>query len=325
MRSTFLLIICILTLDTIAGCKSAKSGKSDGVSAKAVEGSENETVENKENETVENKKDVNERRGDVRDARLASKDGTRIAFEKTGAGPGRVIIVSGALAHRASPGVKPLAAKLSEHFTVYTYDRRGRGESTDVQPYSVEREIEDIEAILNDAGGSAYLYGVSSGAALALQAAAKLGPTKVPRLAIYEPPYGQDAKAFARQKEGVNALVRTGKPGEAIAFFMSEIGTPPEAIEDMKRSPEWGAMKKVEFTLAYDYAVLGDGAVPQEIAEAVTVPTLVLTGEKTMAFMRPTADRIASLMPRAQRKTLQGQTHQAEAKSVAPVLIEFFK
>jgi pimeloyl-ACP methyl ester carboxylesterase len=316
MRS-FLLIICILTLNSIAGCKSEKSEKADGVSAKAVEGSENKTVENK--------KDLNERRDGVGDARLASKDGTRIAFEKTGAGPGRVIIVSGALAHRTSPGVTPLAAELSEHLTVYTYDRRGRGESTDVQPYSVEREIEDIEAILNDAGGSAYLYGVSSGAALALQAAAKLGPTKVPRLAIYEPPYGQDAKAFARQKEGVNALIRTGKPGQAIAFFMSEVGTPPEAIEGMKRSPEWGAMKKVEFTLAYDYAVLGDGAVPQEIAKAVTVPTLVLTGEKTMAFMGPTADRIASLMPGAQRRTLEGQTHQAEAKAVAPVLIEFFK
>jgi pimeloyl-ACP methyl ester carboxylesterase len=317
MRLSFLLIICILTLDSIAGCKSEKSEKSDRVSAKAVEGSENGTLENR--------KDVNERRGDVRDARLASKDGTRIAFEKAGAGPGRVIIVSGALAHRTSRGVEPLAAKLSEHLTVYTYDRRGRGESTDVQPYSVDREIEDIEAIINDAGGSAYLYGVSSGAALALQAAARLGPTKVTKLAIYEPPYGQDPKAFARQKEGVNALVRTGKPGEAIAFFMSEIGTPPEAIEGMKRSPEWADMKKVEFTLAYDYAVLGDGAVPQDVAKAVTVPTLVLTGEKTMPFMHPTADRIASLMPRAQRKTLPGQTHQAEPEAVAPVLIEFFK
>jgi pimeloyl-ACP methyl ester carboxylesterase len=149
------------------------------------------------------------------------------------------------LAHRNLYGDKPLIAKLSEHFTVYVYDRRGRGESTDVQPYAVEREIEDIEALINDTGGSAYLYGVSSGAALALQTAAKLGPAKVLKLALYEPPYGQEKQDFAKQKQRINELVRTGKPGEAVAFFMSEVGTPPEVIEGMKGSPDWDAIKTI--------------------------------------------------------------------------------
>ena len=252
-----------------------------------------------------------------------SKDGTRIAFEKTGNGPA-VIVVSGALSHRGLYRDASLPAKLSEHFTVYLYDRRGRGESTDVQPYAVEREIEDIEALLNDAGGSGYLYGVSSGAALALQAAAKLGPAKVTKLAMYEPPYGQKKQEFANQKQRVNELVRTGKPGDAAAFFMSAIGTPPDAMDAMKRSPEWEAIKKIDFTLAYDFAVLGDGEVPQDVVKAIQVPTLVMNGDKSMDFMGPTADRIAALIPRAQRKTLEDQTHQAAGEVVAPVLIDFF-
>jgi pimeloyl-ACP methyl ester carboxylesterase len=252
-----------------------------------------------------------------------SKDGTRIAFEKTGSGPA-VIVISGALSHRSLYRDQSLPARLSEHFTVYLYDRRGRGESTDVQPYAVEREIEDIEALLDDAGGAAYLYGVSSGAALALQAAAKLGPGKVTKLAIYEPPYGQEQQAFATQKQRVSELVRTGEPGEAAAFFMTAIGTPPDAVDAMKRSPEWEAIKKIDFTLEYDFAVLGDGGVPQETVKAIRVPTLVMNGEKSMDFMHPTADRIAALIPHAQRKTLKGQTHQAAAEAMAPVLVEFF-
>ena len=255
--------------------------------------------------------------------RATSKDGTQIAFEKSGSGPA-VVIVSGALAQRSLIDDRTIVAKLAEHFTVYIYDRRGRGESTDVQPYAVEREIEDIEALLNDAGGSGYLYGVSSGGALSLQAAAKLGPTKVPKLAIYEPPYGQEPQDFATQKQRVSEIVRTGKPGEAAAFFLSAIGTPPEALEEMKRSPAWEAIQKMDFTLVYDYAVLGDGAVPEDVVKAIRVPTLVMNGEKSMPFMHATADRIAALIPDAERKTVQGQTHQVAGEVMAPVLIEFF-
>ena len=303
MRTIPLLIISLAS-SSIAGCKSDKTAP----------------VEDRERKTMEKPKD--EQRGDVYEARVTSRDGTEIAFDKAGKGPA-VIVVSGALSHRELLGDE-LVAELSERLTVYTYDRRGRGESTDVKPYAVEREIEDIQALIQHAGHSAYLYGVSSGAALALQAAAKLGPAEVSKLALYEPPYGQDSSAFAEQKQRINELVKTGEPGEAAEFFMVAIGTPPEGIQRMKRSREWEAIKKMDFTLAYDYAVLGDGAVPQEIARAVTIPTLVMNGGNSMDFMQPTADRIAKPMARAERKTLEGQTHQVEAHVVAPLLIEFF-
>jgi pimeloyl-ACP methyl ester carboxylesterase len=250
----------------------------------------------------------------------ASRDGTRIAFEKVGTGPA-IILVGGALSHR--DGGKPLAGKLMDRFTVYTYDRRGRGESGDTKPYAVDRELEDLAALVEHAGNQAYLYGVSSGGALALQAAVKLGPEKVPKLALYEPPYGQDERDFNAQKDRISQLVQTGKPGDAAAFFFSAIGTPPHVLEDMKRSPDWERIKKVDFTLAYDYAVLGNGTVP-DTAKLITIPTLVMDGEKSIAFLHPTADRIAELIPNAQRKTIKGQTHQAAPEAVAPLLIEFF-
>ena len=253
---------------------------------------------------------------------VTSRDGTRIAYEKTGNGPA-LIIVNGALSHRKLYGDTALQRMLAQHFTTYTYDRRGRGESADVQPYAVEREIEDIEALINDAGGQAYLYGISSGAVLALRTAATLGPTKVTKLALYEPPYGQETQEFEQQKQQVNAIIKSGTPGEAAAFFLAELGTPPDALEGMKASPEWDAIKKIDFTLAYDFEVLGNGTVPADIASTIAVPTLVMDGEKSMDFMHATADQVAKLVPNAQRKTLPGQTHQAEAGAVAPVLIAF--
>lgn len=249
----------------------------------------------------------------------ASSDGTRIAFERAGNGPA-LVIVGGALSDRK--GGKPLVGKLRDRFTVYTYDRRGRGESSDTKPYSVDREVEDLGALIEQAGGKAHVYGVSSGAALALQAAAKLGPEKVPKLALYEPPYGQDVRDFNAQKDRVKELVQTGKPGDAAAFFFSAIGTPPQVIEDMKRSPNWEGIRKIDFTLAYDYAVLGNGTVPQTV-QWISVPTLVMDGEKSMGFIRPSADRLADLIPKSQRKTIKGQTHQAAPEAVAPLLIEF--
>ncbi|HLP24339.1 MAG TPA: alpha/beta hydrolase [Acidobacteriota bacterium] len=259
-------------------------------------------------------------------ATVTSRDGVKIAFEKTGSGPA-LILVGGALSSRS--GGKPLAARLAEHFTVYVFDRRGRGDSTDAPAYAVEREIDDLAALIAEAGGSACLYGVSSGAALALQAAAKLGPDKVSKLALYEPPYGLDDEKqraeFAAQKRRVNELIETGEPGDAATYFMAAIGMPPQVLEKLKSSPEWDAMKKIDFTLAYDYVVLGDGTVPEVIARSIAVPTLVLDGEKTMDFMHATADRLATLIPGAERKTLAGQTHQAAPEVTAPVLTEFFK
>lgn len=249
-----------------------------------------------------------------------SKDGTKLAFEKVGKGAA-LIIVGGALSERN--GGKPLAGKLSKDFTVYVYDRRGRGESGDTQPYTVAREIEDLDALIEKAGGNAYVYAVSSGAALALQAAAKLGPTKVTKLAVYEPPYGQNSKEFDEQKERIDQLVENGKPGDAAEYFFTAVGTPPPALQDMKRSPAWEGFKKLDYTLAYDYAVLGNGDIPDNV-EQITIPTLVLTGEKTLPFIPPTADRLAQVIPGAQRKVIAGQSHQAAPEVVAPLLSEFF-
>jgi pimeloyl-ACP methyl ester carboxylesterase len=257
-------------------------------------------------------------------AHVVSKDGTKIAYEIDGTGPA-LVIVSGALSSRELLGDdNKLVEKLAESFTVYTYDRRGRGESGDVQPYSVQREIEDIDALIAHAGTPVHLFGVSSGAALAMQATAKLGAGKVARLALYEPPYGQEAEAFAKQKQGVAERTKNGKPGDAAEAFLASIGTPRDALDGMKRSPQWAAMAKMDFTLNYDFAVLGDGQVPEEVVRAIAVPTLVMTGEKSMPFMAPTADRIASLMPNGQRRTLAGQTHQVQGDVVAPIVSAFF-
>ena len=257
---------------------------------------------------------------------VTSQDGAKIAFEKTGDGPA-VILVGGALSHRDFHGDRPLAAKLAADFTVYVYDRRGRGQSTDAPSYAVEREIEDLDALVSAAGGSARLCGTSSGAALALRTAARLGAAKVSMLALYEPPYGPEKQKqdFADQRRRVTDLIRTGPPGEAVAYFLSAIGMPPEALEGMKRSSDWDAMKRLEPTLAYDYAVLGDGVVPRDLARTVAVPVLVLDGQKSMDFMHGTADLLAAQLAHSERRTLPGQTHQVDPGALAPVLAAFFK
>jgi pimeloyl-ACP methyl ester carboxylesterase len=256
---------------------------------------------------------------------VTSKDGTKIAFEKSGSGPA-LIIVSGALSARSLFEGEPrlLVEKLSKNFTVYIYDRRGRGESTDEQPYTVQREIDDLESLIDNAGGQAYLYGVSSGGALSLHAAGKLGAGKVPKLAIFEVPYGQGKEVFDQQKQGVNDRIKNGKPGDAAAFFLAEIGTPEEALEKMKLSPAWRTIEKIDFTLAYDYEVLGDGAIPHEVVKTITIPTLVMVGEKGMDYMHATAEQLATLMPNTSHKILKGQMHQPKAEAVAPVVTSFF-
>ena len=256
-----------------------------------------------------------------------SKDGTAIAYEKTGNGPG-IILVNGALAHRKFYGEKELAAKLADNYTVIYYDRRGRGDSTDTKPYSVEKEIEDIEALVEIAGGRVYLYGCSSGASLALLAAEKLGPEQVIKLALYEPPYGADSakgkQEFAREKNKINELVAAGKPGDAAAAFLENRGTPPDEMEGMKQSSEWKQMERVGHTLVYDFEVLGDGTIPLRVAKSIAMPTQVMDGEKSFDFMHEAADTLGKNIPVAVRKTLKDQTHEAAPEALAPVLKEFF-
>ena len=144
------------------------------------------------------------------------------------------------------------------------------------------------------------------------------------RFKIFEPPYGQGKETFDKQKQGVNERIQNGKPGDAAAFFLSQIGTPPEALEKMKSSPAWKIIQQIDFTLGYDYQVLGDGAIPRDVVKTITVPTLIMVGEKSMDFMHATARQLDTLMPSAEQKTLAGQMHQPKAEAVAPVILEFF-
>jgi pimeloyl-ACP methyl ester carboxylesterase len=255
---------------------------------------------------------------------VTSKDGTTIAFETSGDGP-VVLLVDGAMGYREHHGGRSLSAALSTDFTVVTYDRRGRGESTNTQPYAVDREIEDIEALIDAVEGPACLFGSSSGAALALKAAARLGD-KVARLAVFEPPFesGDEARqAFATYCEQTAELLNAGRHGDAVALFLADM-LPAEMIDAMRDSPEWQIMEAVAPTLAYDNAVMGDGAVPVEDARAVTMPALVLDGGGSMEFMRDSAATLARTMPQSRHMTLEDQTHQPSPDVLAPILAEFF-
>jgi pimeloyl-ACP methyl ester carboxylesterase len=259
---------------------------------------------------------------------VTSRDGTRIAYEKRGSGPA-VILVGGALSERA--GGADLAQLLAPHLTVYTYDRRGRGDSGDTQPYAVTREIEDLQALIDHAGGTAFVYGKSSGAALALQAASVLGG-KVRKLALYEPPYSEAAGAAKDWREfrvKLDGQLAAGRPADAIVLFMQFVGAPDEVVARMKASPAWPGMVALAPTLAYDNAVLGDDrSIPVAIAAKVKAATLVMDGSASagpMPFMRPTADKLAKVIPGAQRRVLDGQAHDVDSKALAPVLLDFFR
>jgi len=256
---------------------------------------------------------------------VTSKDGTTIAFEQSGQGPA-VILVDGALCYRGFGPMGALAQLLAPQFTVITYDRRGRGESGDTQPYAVAREVEDIAALIEAAGGTACLFGVSSGGALAFEAA-RAPKSKVRKLAIYEAPYDSDRASLPAYKEYLKELgeaLAADRRGDAVAAFMKFVGTPAEQIEGMRHSPVWPTFEAIAPTLAYDAAVLGkDRLVPTKKAAKLGVPTLIMNGS-VIPFMRVTAEALAAAIPHAQHRTLQGQSHDASAQVLAPVLIEFF-
>jgi pimeloyl-ACP methyl ester carboxylesterase len=244
-----------------------------------------------------------------------------------GTGPA-IILIAGAIQHRAfDQETKKLADLLAPHFTVINYDRRGRGDSGDTLPFAVEREIEDIEGLIDEVGGSASLFGMSSGAALAMEAAIALG-SKVKKLAMYEAPYNSDAaarQAWVKYRKEIKEALAEGRRGDAVALFMMLVGMPADQVPGMKQSPMWPIFESVAPTLAYDAAVLGEEAdVPTEQAARVTVPTLVMDGGASYPFMHTTAVTLANAMPQGQHRTLEGQTHEVSPKALAPVLEEFF-
>lgn len=257
-----------------------------------------------------------------------SRDGTRIAYERTGDGE-PVILVDGALCHRAFGPSRPLARQLAPHFTVFTYDRRGRGGSGDTQPYEVEREVEDLAALINEAGGSAYLYGISSGAALALEAAARLDGVR--KLALFEAPFVVDASHPPRPDDylpRMEAMIAADRRSEAVRTFMKTVGTPGFAVAMMRLLPVWSKLKAVAHTLPYDFRVLGDTGsgkpLPPERWSSVKAPTLVMDGGKSPAWMRTAMRELAGVLPDARYRTLAGQTHLLKPEAVAPVLVDFF-
>lgn len=259
---------------------------------------------------------------------VTSADGTSIAFDRAGQGPA-VILVDGALCYRASGPMQPLAKRLVKDFTVYTYDRRGRGESGDTSPYTAEREVEDIEALIKEAGGSAFMFGISSGAGLALEACARLGG--VTRLALFEAPFIVDDSRDPVPPDYIarlQSLIAADKRGAAVRMFMKTVGVPAPIVALMRFMPPWPRLKRVAHTLPYDFTVLSGTMtgkpLPAERWSGVTVPTLVMDGGKSPAWIRTSMRQLAEILPSAEYRTLPGQTHMLKPDAVAPVLAEFF-
>lgn len=264
--------------------------------------------------------------------RVVSADGTEIAFEQSGSGPA-VVLVASALADRSD--TTRLAAFLAGHFTVINYDRRGRGASGDADAYAVEREIEDIAALIEHVGGSASLFGSSSGAVLALRAAA--AGVNIDRLALYEPPFvvadGDDGppRDLARQ---VTALLAQGRDSDAVKYFMTRVqGMPGIAVFFMKLMPKvWANLTGLARTLPYDIAVMGDTQqgkpLNAEEWKGASVPTRVLTGGKSPASFQRAARAVTEILPQADHRTLPGLGHGAVVmapKKIAPQITEFLK
>jgi len=246
---------------------------------------------------------------------VTSADGTKIGYDRAGRGPA-LVLVDGAMCYRAAGPMRPLAALLTATFTVFTYDRRGRGESTDTPPYAVEREVEDLRAIIREAGGSAALYAMSSGGALALATAA--ADPGVTRLALYEPPYLGGNKEYTAE---LGELLRAGRRGDAVALFMTRVGVPAPVIAGMRAGPGWATLAAIAPTLAYDDLLMADGVVPTGLP--ITVPTLVVSGDASPETLQQAARATAAAFPTAGHRTLPGQTHDVRPDALAPLLIDF--
>jgi pimeloyl-ACP methyl ester carboxylesterase len=253
---------------------------------------------------------------------VTSSDGTHIAFERLGEGPA-LVIVGGSLADHQF--YAPLADELAKHFTVYNFDRRGRGQSGDTEPYAVEREVDDVGALLAYAKEPVLMYGHSAGSALALRAAAS--GLNVARLALADPPFtprGENdgaAKAeHAKHAAHIQELNDKGDYKGSAKFFLKDYGLSDEDLEAMFQSPAGEGMLDCARALPYDYAVLGDGLVPTELAAKVDVPTLILAAEA----MPETAQALAEAMPNAHLKAMEVSAHELPPDVLAPVLKEFF-
>jgi pimeloyl-ACP methyl ester carboxylesterase len=256
---------------------------------------------------------------------VISADGTEIVFDKAGSGP-PVILLSGGPGDRS--GERPLAEVLRPFLTVFTYDRRGRGESGDTKPYSVEREYEDLAAVIAEAGGSAGVYGSSGMGMIGLEAAAH--GVSISKLAMWEPPYvveGSRPPIPADWGARVEALVAEGRNEDAIEYWLVEIvNIPAEYVASMKSTPFWQGMAASAHALVYDAAILRDFSVPAERVPSVSVPTLVMDGgEAALPWIRQGVQEVLKLLPDGRHQVLDGQAHDIPPEVIAPVLIKFFE
>nr|WP_042183329.1 alpha/beta hydrolase [Kibdelosporangium sp. MJ126-NF4]CEL15442.1 probable hydrolase [Kibdelosporangium sp. MJ126-NF4]CTQ92155.1 probable hydrolase [Kibdelosporangium sp. MJ126-NF4] len=248
-----------------------------------------------------------------------SADRTEIAYDRAGSGPA-VVLVDAASGYRDFNSLRPLADRLAEEgFTTYTYDRRGRGLSSDTEPYAVEREIEDLAAVIDAAGGQAAVYGWSSGALLVIRAAASGLP--ITRLAVFEPPYGGEETHDQGMVDELKALVAAGKRGEAVDMFNKAVGVPDEILAQM--DPIKPMLEKIAHTYAYDWTIAG--TTTHEHIKAVPVPTLVLDSTETGKEMHDGVEEVARLIPDAVHKRLDGEWHGVPTEVLAPELASFYK
>ncbi|MFF8402015.1 alpha/beta fold hydrolase [Streptomyces sp. NPDC015684] len=256
------------------------------------------------------------------DKKTTSRDGTRLAYEVTGRGP-TVILVSGAMSTGGT--VAPLAARLADRCTAVVYDRRGRGASGDTAPYAVAREVEDLAALVEAVGGEAALFGVSSGGALVLEAAASGLPVR--QVAVYETPFADflpgGAEREAVYKERLNEALAAGRRGDAVELFLRLTGLGEEMIRGARQSPMWAGMEAVAPSLAYDDAVMGDGLLPRARLAAITVPVLSVVGGASPEWMREAGRVLADTVPEGMYRVLEGQTHMVEPDVLGPVLAGF--
>lgn len=258
---------------------------------------------------------------------VLSADGTTIAFDRTGSGP-PLVLIGGAMSTRAAAA--DLASHLDRDLTVVAWDRRGRGDSTDTEPYAVEREIEDLDAVIGALGGSALVFGHSSGAVLGLRAAE--AGLAIPRLALYEPPFMvDDTRELPPDDyvERLEALAASDHPGDAVEYFMRvAVLVPPDVIAHIQASPMWPSLEAVAHTIAYDGMVMGDtirgNPDPLRRWAALATPTLVVDGGASPVWMRNGARAIAGTLPNAEYRTLEGQDHGPASEVLAPVLAAYF-
>lgn len=257
---------------------------------------------------------------------VMSADGTLIAFEQMGYGE-PLIVVGGATCDRAR--MRPVAERLAQDFAVINYDRRGRGESSDTLPYAVAREVEDVDALIVRAGGRASVYGHSSGAGLALHAAAR--GLAIDGLILHEPPYSPGLEEHRREAreygEQLRALLSEGRRGDAVELFFKVVGMPPEMVAEMRQAPGWPALEALAPTLAYDSEVMGDvstgGTVPVDLAGRVTARALVLVGGASPKWMIEVGRELADALQNGEHRVLKGQEHVVPPQILAPVVREF--